>query len=121
MNAQEAEAALEITRELMFVLGNFKATEDWHRKVLETYTKLAQATGIVPRDSDPYGPLDFVAKILYAHDCASSGKEPIKWAFLQVDLKERFREQAIHTVGSWANEELQHERLLGMKTGKLTE
>lgn len=127
MRKEDAISADNSLVELQRLMRRWSLTQEehhdpaWRKSVTDEFTKFAQATGIVPRDSDPYGPLDFVAKILYAHDCATSGKEPIRWALLQVDLKEKFRGQAVQTVASWANEELHHERLMGMKSGKLTD
>jgi hypothetical protein len=119
MKKDDALSGLEAANEMVKLLNDFEDSADWHKDVLDAYTKLAQATGIVPRDSDPYGPLDFVAKILYSYDCATENKAPTRWSGLPEQTKERFRAKAIQTVGSWASEELQNERLLGMQTGRL--
>ena len=122
MKKEDAVVADNALVDLQRLMRTWAITEDehrderWREKVIQAYTTFASATGIVARDSDPYGPLDFVAKILYSYDCAMGNREPLRWSMLQADLKERFREQAIQTVASWANEELQNERIMGMDT-----
>lgn len=111
----EMVAAKEALDELQWLISRpERSDERWRQKIIDLYTKFAQATGIVARDSDPFGPLDFLAKILYEHDCHARGVVPIRWHKLQVNLLEQFRQQAIQTVASWANEELQMQRLSGI-------
>lgn len=98
--------------ELQRLLRVWSITEDehsdpaWREKVLVEYQKFANAIGIVVKDSDPFGPLDFVANILYGYDCQGRGTVSIRWAKLSAVEQETFRQQAINTVASWAHEEL---------------
>lgn len=116
--AFKPEDALVVTNKLMRLFNDPEDSPDWAKDVIDAYVELAQVTGIVPMDSDPYGPLDFVAKILYAHACEGKS-EPVRWSALREDLKKLHREQAVQTVASWANEELQAERLMGMEAKRL--
>lgn len=60
-----------------------------------------------PRDDDAFGPLDFVANILYQHE----GGE-VRWGNLRDDLREKYRAMAVQTVSSWAVEEIAATKLL---------
>lgn len=116
MNIAEASKILAILSE------HFNAAEapDWRKDMIaDCVTNLARALDMTPRESDPYGPLDFVAKILYAHDCEQNKMEPVRWWALRDELKERFRQQAVNTVASWATEELEYERLMGQKSRRI--
>ena len=62
-----------------------------------------------PKNSDPFGPLDFVASILYASD--NPGIIRSRWWCLAEGIKETYRDKAIQTVSSWAQDELVQKRL----------
>lgn len=76
---------------------------------------------VVPKDSDPFGPLDYVANMCYQFQCQQDKITPARWWALRDDLKTRYREAAIQQVSEWATPEMQEAALAGRLTvgGKL--
>lgn len=72
-----------------------------------------------PKDNDEFGPLDYVAHILYQYHCQSTGGSPVRWYALRDDMKKTFREQAIQTVASWATEEITQLKMIQSATSIL--
>lgn len=64
-----------------------------------------------PVDEDEFGPIDYVASILYAYDCATREREPGRWWSVRPDIRNEFRRRAVETIASWSLEEITAMRL----------
>lgn len=84
----------------------------WNSRFLRLFEDLKVHAGIVDLDHLEFGPLDFIANILYSHDSgAASIHEGVQWANLRDECKMKYRQKAIDTVASWATEQLKLKKL----------
>ncbi len=59
-----------------------------------------------PKSSDPFGPIDYIASIILAHQAIEEGHSVQKWGHVSDPVKDKFRSLATQTVASWAVDQI---------------
>lgn len=59
-----------------------------------------------PKSTDPFGPIDYVASILYEYACKKKNQITLRWGKLSDEVAAEFRQMATRTVATWALEEM---------------
>ncbi len=59
-----------------------------------------------PKSSDPFGPIDYIAHIIYAYEAAAEGHSVIRWGAMREIIRDKYREKATQTIASWSIEQI---------------
>ncbi len=93
----------------MSISNSIEPIENESAKEYTTRLKslLIQERGF-PRSDDPFGPIDYVASILYVYEASATThqRKPVRWGLVEDKIRDEFREKAKQTVASWAMEEI---------------